>query len=273
MLFFADAREHLVGARPQDAGRSNAKPIAAEPTGDPRQPADTTDRWSMLVDADTLTAEIRRIVNQLTVPLKKSASFQGGGNLVCRRNFGLLAVLFGVVDQFDQQVRWQGVAKQMRDRCLQASNNCKAASTQSYAAALDTKIVLEELLRGQAPADDASGGSTEERPPVDRALLMQSMKLAVKERLSPALANSREFRKRAQLATEQAQLLAVLAKVIQQEGYDYVDDDTYLDEARQLGQAALELNDAAREKNYEAARAAAGKVGQSCSRCHEDFRG
>jgi len=94
----------------------------------------------------------------------------------------------------------------------------------------------------------------------------------VEERLSPAISSVREFRKRAQQATEQAQLLAALSKVIQQAGYDYADDDTYRDEAQQLRDAARELAEAAGEKNYEASRAAAGKVGQSCSRCHEGYR-
>ncbi len=270
--FFEDAREQLVGVRPQRDAREVAAASAAKPTSGGGQPADATQKWSSLIGAETLTAEIKRVHNQLSTALRKSASFQGGGNLNCQRDFGLLAVLFGVIDQFDAEVRWQRSAKLMQQRCFQAGQNCKAASAQSFSAAKETHTVLGELFRGQAPAGNTASQGLDGLGLVDRALLMQSMELVIKERLKPALANSREFRKRSQLAAEQSQLLAVLAEVIQQEGYEYADDDTYLDEARQLRQAAQELAEAARDKNYEDARAAAGKIGQSCSRCHEGYR-
>ncbi|NOZ40481.1 MAG: cytochrome c [Planctomycetes bacterium] len=275
--FFEDAREQLVGERPLRDAVDDAELSAAKPTSGEGPLAESELKWSALIEAETLTAEIKRIHIQLSTALRKSASFQGGGNLKCQRDFGLLAVLFGVIDQFDeaninQLGRWRRSAKLMQQRCLRTGQNCKAASAQSYAAAKETHAVLGELLRGQAPADETASQESDEPELVDRALLMQSMELAIKERMKPALANSREFRKRSQLAAEQSQLLAVLAEVIQQEGYEYADDDTYLDEARQLRQAARELADAAREKNYEAARAAAGQVGQSCSRCHEGYR-
>ena len=262
--FFDDAREHLVGERPKHQAEQPATPPNAEETTDA-----TKQNWSKLIDAETLTAEIKRLHNQLATTLRKSSNFQGGGNLVCQRDFGLLAVLFGVIDKFDGGVRWQRSAKQMQLRCLQAGKNCKAASAQSFSAAKEMHALLGELLRGQAPA----GETTSQPELVDQNLLMQSMEQAIKERLKPALANQREFRKRSQLAFEQAQLLAVLAEVIQQEGYDYADDDTYLVQARQLRKATQDLTQAARDKNYEAARAAAGRVGQSCSNCHEDYRG
>ena len=266
--FFEDAREQLVGERPQ-----LAEPSVAKPTSGEGQVMEVAQKWSALIDAESLTAEIKRLHNQLTPALKKSASFQGGGNLLCQRDFGLLAVLFGVIDSFDAEIRWQRSAKLMQERCLQAGKNCKAASAQSFSAAKEMQTLLGELLRGQAPAGETTSQVADQPAWVDQTLLMQSMELAIKERLKPALSNKREFRKRSQLAFEQAQLLAVLAEVIQQEGYDYADDDTYLDQARQLRQAAQDLTQAARDKNYEAARAAAGRVGQSCSNCHEDYRG
>ena len=145
--FFEDAREQLVGERPQH----NAVVTAAVPSTEQEHPADTSQKWSALIDAETLTAEIKRVHNQLTPALKKSASFQGGGNLVCQRDFGLLAVLFGVIDTFDAEVRWQRSAKLMKKRCLQASKNSKAVSALSFSGAKETHALLGELLRGQAP--------------------------------------------------------------------------------------------------------------------------
>lgn len=264
--FFDDARDHLVGPRP--TGASSEK----QPTGASREAIVASAKelkWSQLIDADTLTAEIKRINNQLATSLKKASSFQGGGNLLCRRDFGVLAVLFGVVAEYDGDVRWQRSANTMKGHCLQSSRNCKVASTQAYADAKQTHAMLVELLRGQSPTakSNAEGGLA------DRALLMQAMEVALNEGLSSTLANAREFRRRSQLAAEQAQLLAMLAEVIQRDGYEYSDDDEFLAEARLLRSASEELAQAAKDKNYEAARTAAGRVSQSCSRCHEGYRG
>ncbi|MGI9429049.1 MAG: cytochrome c, partial [Bythopirellula sp.] len=269
--FFEDAREQLVGERPASAAGGEQRPSVATPASGEGEAEEAEFRWSLLIEADTLTAEIKRINNQLGTALRKSSSFQGGGNLLCRRDFGLLSVLFAVIRDFDKDVRWKRSARQVQAECYQASNNCKSASAQSFAAAQNTHALLEDLFRGQAPA--ATGTSEDEQLLIERPQLMQSMELSLKERLGPAVANSREFRRRSQQAVEQAQVLAVLAEMIQREGYEYADDDTFLDEARQLREAAAELSQAAKEKNYEAARAAAGKVGQSCSRCHEGYRG
>lgn len=267
--FFDDAREHLVGERPQPMRDTEQAPPAS-----PANPgeAEQAFQWSRLVEAETLTAEIKRLNNQLATALKKSASFQAGGNLMCRREYGLLAVLFGVIADYDQDLRWQRSAVAMQQQCLKASRNCKVASTQTYASAKQTQAVLQDLLRGQGPGE-SDGEAMDGDNLTDRPLLMQCMELAVKDRLSPTLANAREFRRRTQQAAEQAQLLALLAQVMQQEGYEYADDEEFTAEADQLRDAASELAQAARDRDYEAARAAAGRVAQSCSRCHEGYRG
>ncbi len=266
--FFDDARQHLVGDRPTNVARTHTKDAtqsAAEVASDGEF------KWSQLIDADTLTAEIKRINNQLANSLRRSATFQGGGNLGCRRDFGMLAVLFGVIAEFDGDVRWQQSAKWMQQRCLKTSRNCKVASAQTFADANETRTLLEELLRGQAPAGEIDNSADDQL--ADRTLLMQAMELSLKDQLGPTLTSTREFRRRSQQASEQAQVLTVLAEVIQREGYEYSDDDDFLAEAGRLRQAAAELSQAAKDKNYEAARSAAGRVGQSCSNCHEGYRG
>lgn len=267
--FFDDAREHLVGQRPT---ASLAAPRVVVAQNAPAVQDNGVFKWSQVVDAETLTAEIKRINNQLATTLRKSSAFQGGGNLVCRRDFGLLAALFGVVAEFDDEVRWQSSAAEMQKRCLQACRNCKTASAQAYAGAKDTHETLVELLRGQGVGAGETA-SEQDTLLAERTLLMQVMELGLQERLSPTLTDKREFRKKTQQAIEQAQVLAVLAKIIQHEGYEYTDDEDYLAEARALRSASSELSRAAKDKNYEAARSAAGQVGQSCSRCHEGYRG
>lgn len=266
--FFEDAREHLVGERP--TGTTAAPATVGEQSASAEKPTQEF-AWSRIVDADTLMAETKRINNQLANSLRRAATFQGGGNLECRRDFGMLAVLFGVIAEFDGEVRWQAAAQAMRTRCLKSSANCKVASAQAFADAQGTRELLDELLKGQAPAEETEIDNEDEL--ADRTLLMQAMEVSLQGRLGPNLANKRDFRRRTQSVAEQAQLLAILAKVIQQEGYDYTDDEDFLAEARRLQEAASELSQAAKDKNYDAARKTAGQIGQSCSSCHEGYRG
>ncbi len=266
--FFDDAREHLVGERPTNVARVRSEDATQAA---PEAAAKGEFKWSQLIDADTLTAEIKRINNQLANSLRKSATFQGGGNLECRRDFGMLAVLFGVIAEFDGDVRWQQSAEWMQQRCLKTSRNCKVASAQTFADANETRALLEELLRGQDPTGESDNVADDQL--AERTLLMQAMEVALKDQVGPTLTSARELRRRSQQASEQAQVLAVLAQVIQREGYEYSDDDDFLAEAGRLRRAAAELAQAAKDKNYETARAAAGRVGQSCSNCHEGYRG
>ena len=270
--FFENAENQLFGERPTHFLPDNPSRVAATLLPS-KQPADAEQKWSTLIDAETLTAEIKRINNRLAAPLKNLSAFKAGGNKACRRDFGLLSVLFGVIDQFDEDVRWQRSAKQMQSRSFRASQTCQAASAPSYAAAKNAQAVLEELLRGQAPPEsDAPNNKDSEQQLIEITQVMQNMEVAMKERLAPTLTNAREFRKRSHLAAEQAQILVMLAKLAQHPKYGYEEEDTYLSEARQLIQASEELSQAAQEKNYEAARKAVGRVSQACSRCHEDYR-
>ncbi|MCG8447990.1 MAG: cytochrome c, partial [Pirellulales bacterium] len=105
------------------------------------------------------------------------------------------------------------------------------------------------------------------------AQLMQRMEQSFAENIAPSLANARQFRKRKQAISHEAQLLAMLAQVIQLAAYDYSDDETYVAYALGLRETCRELRRACDQGNYESARAAAGKVSQSCSACHADYRG
>ncbi len=84
--------------------------------------------------------------------------------------------------------------------------------------------------------------------------------------------NADEFKKNAEKAAREAELIAAIAEVIQREGFEFADDQTYLGFAKQMRDAALEVVDAAKIKNYDSARAASGKIDKACSQCHEGYR-
>ena len=269
-VFFADARQQLVGQRPHGADASSvAGDGGATAAGDSNAPQFA---WSQLVSGETLADEVKRTANALRAPLANPGKFRAGGYQSCRAAFSQLAVLFAVIEQYDGDVRFKSAAPGMSGATAHAASVCKAASDDSYKSAQACYRLLEDLLSGgavDAPASEpAPWSELAERP-----LLMQRMEAALNEQIQPALANDRNFRRQDLDVLREAQLLAMLAEVIQREDYDYRDDEDYTASAQQLRDAASALARAAEDGNYEAARAAAGRASQSCTVCHEGFRG
>jgi len=264
-VFFEDARKELVGARPV-AGFAKSQAVVAGIHGKSQNEASS---WSELIQAETLQTEIKRVVNGLAGAISSSGKFRGGGYEQCLHDFSLLAIWFRVVEEFEEQVRWQKEAGVVRRQLGQAAALCEEASEPSYSAAKQMHGLLTELLRGQSVFED----SVQENWQVDRSLLMLRMEQSVEEILGPSLSSKKIFRRRNSDLAHEAQLLAVLAKVIIEEGYESADDEEFSAYARQLGEASTSLAREAEEKNYEAARSSVGRLTQSCSACHEDFRG
>jgi len=266
-VFFEDAREHLVGERPAPAERS-ANVVAA-----PKEEPSPTFSWSKLVQGETLDGEIKRIVAGLREPLANPAKFKAGGYKQCRADFSLLAVLFGVIAEYEGDVRWKADAAGVRDALARAAMNCKTATDQTFSEASQRRTELEDLVRGQRLGSDGAADLEKWSQLAERPLLMQRMESLLQEEIAPALGNAKEFKKRAAEVRQKSELLAVLADVMQREEYEYWDDAGFQELSEDLRSATAELTRAATEANYEAARAAAGRAGQACSACHEGYRG
>ncbi len=105
------------------------------------------------------------------------------------------------------------------------------------------------------------------RPP-----LMQRFEMCQQQAVAVWTADQGEFRKNADKLAHEAEILAALAEVIQREGFEFFDDETYLGFARQMRDGAKAVATAAKDKNYEQARKAAGDISKACSSCHESYR-
>ncbi len=268
--FYLDAREHLVGQRPEAPTAPAAETDGTAATS--RRPAEETFVWSQWVDSDTLETEIKRIALNLQEPLKSLSLFQSGGYIQCRRDFSMLAVLLAVIHQFDEDVRWQRDAAALRDRFARSGFHCKVASQDTYTEASRLRDQLLDLLRGNHPRMEKPTGSQDAAQIADRAVLMQRMEQSLKQKITPHMGSKGAFRKQAETVGHEAGLLAMLAQWIGREGYEYWDDESYALQARLLGNAATELAAASRQSDYSQARQAAGSLGQACGNCHDDYR-
>ena len=275
-VFLPDASEKLVGERPN---YSSAATVAAT-SGGTAEVADGSSAsgtggsfsWSKLISRETIEDEIKALQKLVSQDVTTPAKFKGGGFKAGRRYFSELAFLFAIIAQYDTEVRWKDNAGGIRDLMARAGYNCKVGTDASYNEAKLRRDDLEQLIRGgrvdaPEPNPDAQWDKISDRSP-----LMQRMEEAQQQRIAPWTANSGEFSKNADSLLREAELLAAIAEAIQQEGFEYADDDTYLEYARQMRDAALEIVGAVKGRNYDAARAASGNIAKSCSGCHEGFR-
>ena len=269
--FFDDAREELEGERPdyKQLDAESARPAA----NDPETAAAAEFAWSHLIDSATIETEIKRLTASVAQAASAPGAFKSSGYKSCRRDFSELAVLFGVVGQYDGSVRWQDVAPGLRDQFARAGRNSKVGTDQTYQQAAARKQELEELVRGTRPQVPPGERAVVWGEMAELAPLMQRMNQAELERLQPWLADERQFARHRGDVRHEAQLVAMIAEVIGRDGFDYWDEAEYAAHARALKQAAGELATAAAADDFQRAQAAGVRITKACADCHADYRG
>ena len=267
-VFFEDVRKVLVGKRP-DFG---AQPQAVV-DGKVKSEGGENQIWSKLIDEDSLTSEIKRTVNRVAEATTQVGKFKSEGYRGCQQDLQLLAIWLRVVSEFDEEIRWQGDAEQLASYLLTVAAKCEEGDDESLLAAREASEILTEMLRGQLGELPSSELLDAEEESESLNSLMQRMKESAENKIELATASAREFRKGRYEMVHEGQVLAVLAKVMGQESYGYSDEETYLDYAQQLQEAAVELHGAASEGDFLRVQQAGERVNDACVRCHEDYRG
>ena len=274
-IFFQNAfAEALRGTRPTDLGLPPT-PLA---TGGALSNAEDPDyskggyAWSKIISATTIEDEIKVIRQAIDQIVTTPQKYRDGGFQDGRIQFSILALLFAIVHDYDDDVRWKKDAGHARDRFARAGRNSKVGSLSAYKEADERKTDLNELVRGDGlaisgPAQPNAWDQVVERPP-----LMKRFKLAYVDRISAWTADADSFRKHAEEILHEAELVAAIATAIHQKGFDLADDKGYAGYCQQLQQAASSVAEAARRNDAAGARQAAGKMAQACDDCHGDYR-
>lgn len=275
--FFTDARQKLgPGPAPGTAG---AGPDSTAPsssivtsTGPSSGPSDSGAKWSTVVSSTTLEDEVKAQAQPLATAVQTPTGFKGGAYKAAREDFTLLAVLFGVIGQYDGQVRWQKEAASLRDLFGRAGFNCKVGTDNSFNEAKLRSQDLTDLIRGNAP--EARNAETDFTWPevANRPPLMKRMERSLRERLAPWTAGKGDFTKNQDAIIHEAELLLVLARVIKAEGYEYADDSSYRGYVDALEQECQEILSAAKQGDLQRAQSATSQMNKTCDACHGDFR-
>ncbi len=276
-VFFSDAREKLNGQRPAGSGQSSSTSVVNNPGNPAAENAPAvndsgTFAWSNLISSDTIEAEVKLLQKEISDTVQTPAQFKGGGYKEGRRQFTELAMLLAIIAEYDGDVRWKQSASGLRDLVGRAGMNCKVGTDASFNEAKLRKEDMEKLVRGEQPQVERGEGKTKWEKVAGRPPLMQRLEKAQQQGVAVWTADQGEFKKNAEKLEREAEILAAIAEVIQREGFEFSDDETYVGYAKQMRDAAKTVAEAAKNKNYDQARKASGDISKACSSCHEGYR-
>lgn len=274
--FFPDARAKLGPGQPGGAAPTTS---AAAASGEEVETGSAVEAggfaWSKLIAASAIEDEIKAQIAPVAEVTKTPSEFRGGGNQKARVYFTELAMLFGVIAQYDGDVRssWKRDALALRDLFKRAGVNCKVGTENSFKEAKQRSDDLAQLIGGgkielPKPDPDVTWSDVANRPP----LMIRMGKEGFDPRIKAWTADKGEFSKNRQALANEAQLVAVIAHLIQDESYEFADDEGYQGFAKELERQAVEIVEAIKADSFERAQQAAGQLNKACSSCHGDYR-
>jgi hypothetical protein len=229
-------------------------------------------KWSTLISGDTLTDEIKDLKDRVTATATTPSTFKGGGYNDAREAFSMLALAFGLIAAHDQDIRWKRDAATARDLFARAGFNCKVGTDQTFNESRLRIEDLEGMIQGSPPKgkpeqeEDFRWSQVAGRPP-----MMSRLELAG-ETMNAAIASQADFKGKADRLFHEAELVAAIGEVICQPDFEYFDDETYVEYAGTMRDAAVAVRKACLDQDYDAARAAVGEISKSCDTCHGDYR-
>jgi hypothetical protein len=276
--FYADAfKEGLVGARPANLGQPVVAAAGAATGSAPAAGSGTGgvagSGWKAIISAASLEDEIKSLKLKVDGDVSTPSDYAGKGYKVARRDFSMLAMLFGIVGEYDGDVRWKKEAPAARDVIARTAANSKVGTSQVFAEAKLRKQELQDLLSGSNPYT----GKTAEAKAAwgnvcDRAPLMQHIETIYEPKLKPMLADKGQFTANIATIQHDAEIIGAVSEVLSKNGMADADSDEYKAFCASMRKACQEIADACKTKNYEQAAAASSTIGKACRECHENYR-
>lgn len=279
-LFFENAfTEALSGSRPANLGQppsavastagnlSSAAPAGSSAVGDPSA------GWSKIISATAIEDEIKALKLKIDATVTSPSDYAGKGYKAARRDFTLLALLFGIAGEYDGDVRWKKDSPAARDVLARTAANSKVGTQQVFNEAKLRKQELQDLVGGQSPYDGKTAEVKAPWPSVcDRSPLMQHLEAIFEPRVKAAVSNEGSFKESAETLAHDAEIIAAIGAVLAKEGMDDADSDEYKAFCDVLRTSGRDIAEACKNKNYDAASSAVSAIGKSCTDCHELYR-
>ncbi|WP_197356768.1 cytochrome c [Aureliella helgolandensis] len=276
-VFYADPASMLRGELPQaQATRSVASgsPTSGNSAANNATPSSNAvdpQAWERLISPTAIEDLIKGSKLRLDKVVTTQPAFVAGGYAVARKEFSLQALLFAIIEKYPSEVRWKQSAPAARELMARVAANTKIGSQQVYSEAKNRMLDLGDLLSGTQLSYTAKS-DVDWAQLIDRIPLMQLLEWAYQEHITTYSASPKAFEQDKELLQRYAELIAVLGKASLQEEMPDATDADYQEFAQQMIAAALEIQLAVKTGDAELARQASGRIGSSCTNCHDSFR-
>jgi hypothetical protein len=278
-IFFPDARQKLGKGNPPGGAIG---PATTPGKGTPKVPTPTPDPtpetpvvaaaggWGEWLAAEVLEGEIKAQATAFTNDTKQAGPFKANLYKKVQVETTILTVMFGVIAQFEGQVRWKDKAAGLRDELAKVSAQCKTGD--QYQAVKLQADSLGELVRGSQIDVAAGKPSAKWQEIAEFSALMKRMEVSEKEKLKPLLGSEADFKANKELIQHEATILAILAEVITDKAYDSAGEDDYQKWAKGMKASAIDIVDACRQDQFEKARTSCAALFKSCDACHGAYK-
>lgn len=275
-VFFPDVASQLQGDDPTTgAGVATMEQaaIAEAPSTNPTSTDTATgdSRWLQRISSASLESLVKESKLRLDGIVTTPAKFAGGGYEDARREFTLLALLFAVIEEYPEEVRWQKSASLAKRKWARVAAGTKVGSPQAYNEAKLRLQDLAEMLNGN-PLSDA--GAAEEfvwSEALDRAALMQTLEATLRERIIPLAGDPKAVKGQPEEFSQMAELIETIGESLKLPGMSEADQENYVKWCEEMIANAESLQQAVSLGNADAVKAASAKIDQSCTNCHNDF--
>jgi hypothetical protein len=277
--FYGDAfAEGLVGARPANLSQSVVAAAAAANSGTTSvSPAPAGglagSGWATLISAATIEDEVKALKMSVDQGVTTPSDFAGKGHKASRRDFSMLAMLFGIAGEYDGDVRWKKDAPAARDAFGRTAANAKVGTAQVFQEAKIRKEELTDLVGGGSPfgGKEADVKATW-KDVCNRAPLMQHLEAIWEPRLKPLLADGAKFTANGSKVQHDAEIIAAMGEVLAKEGMADADSDEYKAFCAKLRDGAKAIIDGVKLKNFDSATQGSSLINKACTECHENYR-
>jgi len=282
-IFFPDVKSVLkgelprqqaqvtVGTNPFGSGSTAALPTSSS-AGEQRNSSSSGGvAWNQLISPESLEDLVKGSKLQLDQIVTTPAAFAGGGYDEARREYSLQALLFAIIETYPGEVRWKNSAGVARESFVRVAANTKVGSRQVYDEAKKRLLDLTDLING-APLSGDAKNEIEWSKLIDRVPVMQLLEWAQQDFVSPHSSNEVKFAANQEELQRYAELVAILGQISLQAEMPDADDKDYQALAQEMINQARQISLAVQTNNAELARQASGKLGQSCTNCHDNFK-
>jgi hypothetical protein len=279
--FYEDAfKEGLVGERPGNLGQVVASGGTTNSAAPGSTPADGSGTggvagsgWAALISGATIEDEIKAFKLQVDQNVTTPSDFAGKGYKLARRDFSVLAMLFGIAGEYEGEVRWKNDAPAARDVFARTANNAKVGTQQVWQEAKQRKDELTDMIGGSSPfSGKAAEAKAAWKDVCGRAPLMQHLESIWEPRLKPALADKGQFTASTDRVLRDAEMISAIGQVLAKEGMEDADSEEYVKFCNALRDGAKAIVEGAKSKNYDQAVSGGSAIGKSCTECHENYR-